>query len=341
MFCALLSVMSAAFAQKTTVYSDPMIDYRHGLSFFDEKNYGSAQEKFGQVLESLNRATEQKSDLVKIHSKFYYAICAYKLQQPVAEHLMLDFVEKHYENPKVRLTYYYLGDYYFKQKRFKKAINWFEKVDPDDLLFVERTRYHYLIGYTYFSKKRFEEAQPHFEIIRSVKGKYYYSANYYFGFISYFNDDHDLALVSFNKLQESKEYGAIVPYYISQIYFLQQRYQKLISFGIKILDNLNVDHMEEISYLVGQAYFQTQQYSNCIPFLADYVANSALVRREDRYQLAYAQYKSGVYFQAISNFQALTKEKDSLAQNATYNLANCYLKTNKKREARIALGSAS
>lgn len=47
--------------------------------------------------------------------------------------------------------------------------------------------------------------------------------------------------------------------------------------------------------------------------------------KEDIYQLAYCQYKTGAYTKAIENFKQLNLLDEAMGQNATYALADCYL----------------
>ena len=56
--------------------------------------------------------------------------------------------------------------------------------------------------------------------------------------------------------------------------------------------------------------------------------------------MAYAHYKVGEFQKAIPYFQSLTQTKDTLAQNANYHLALCYIKTDKKNYALNAFQSA-
>ena len=57
---------------------------------------------------------------------------------------------------------------------------------------------------------------------------------------------------------------------------------------------------------------------------------------KDFYQLAYAQYQTQGYVEAVLNLKELDAENDSLGQYAMYLLADCFLKTGKKEEARNA-----
>jgi TolA-binding protein len=60
----------------------------------------------------------------------------------------------------------------------------------------------------------------------------------------------------------------------------------------------------------------------------------------DSYEIAYSAYQTGDYPRAIQYFQVVAGSTDSLAQNASYHLGDCYLKTNQKRFAFNAFNAA-
>ena len=62
---------------------------------------------------------------------------------------------------------------------------------------------------------------------------------------------------------------------------------------------------------------------------------------KDFYQLAFAQYQTKKYADAILNLKELATQDDSLGQYAMYLLGDCYLKTNQKADSRSAFLRAS
>ena len=59
------------------------------------------------------------------------------------------------------------------------------------------------------------------------------------------------------------------------------------------------------------------------------------------YQLGYAYFKEKKFTKAISQFNQIIGENNSLSQNSYYTLAECYLKTNNKSAALNAFKIAS
>ena len=93
--------------------------------------------------------------------------------------------------------------------------------------------------------------------------------------------------------------------------------------------------------IVAESYYRKGDYKNAMVYLNAYSQATPTLSRDDRYTLAFCQYKSEDYASAIPNFEKVTGLQDSLEQNAWYHLAACYLKTNNKTAARNAFQFAS
>src|SRR5690606_12574772 len=91
------------------------------------------------------------------------------------------------------------------------------------------------LAYCYFNVKDFQKAQPLFGSIREIQGKYYIPANYYYGFIAYYNRQYNEALTSFQRVMNEPKYSGIVPYYVAEIYYFQNKRDQLISYAEPLL----------------------------------------------------------------------------------------------------------
>lgn len=333
--------MLVATAQQTQYFIDPQAAYRKGLELFDEKNYLAARQRFEEIYK-VRPALQAKPDEVMMQNlEYYIAICAVEANDKDAEALLLDYNTKYHQTDKRRMLYFYLGKYYYNNKRYNDAITYLEKVDVTDLSNEQIVEYKFSLGYSYFTKKKFKEAKPLFKAIKDIKEKYYYPANYYYAFISFYTQDYNEALKSFTQIEDSKMYAAVIPYYVSQIYFLKNDYDKTIDYVGKNVNRSDVLYKDEMRLLIGRAHFQKSEYDKALPYLEKAVDKSGKASKEDIYMLAYCQYKAGDYAAAIENFKDLNLLNEKMSQNATYALADSYLKTNQKDKARSAFQSAS
>jgi len=339
--CGIVLNFTKILAQESTYYTEDNEALKRGLNLVDQKLYAPAQKEFKELKKEFSKATDNHEYTVLMFADFYYAFCAAKLNEKDAELLITRFIEAYHETTLRNKAYFELGSYYFRQNKSSNAIEWYEKVDTKELTNIELIEYKFNFGYMYFKKKKFDDAKPLFKSIKDAKHQYAEPATYYYGFISFYEENYKEAEKSFEKLKDSKLYKNAVPYYLTQIYFLRKNYQKVIDYAAPLISQARTENIEEIAHIVGQAYFELNDYENAAPLIEAYVNYASKVSKEELYQLAYAQYKTNNFIDALENFQELNIIEDSLGQNAMYCLADCYLKTNNKAKAKDAFQQAA
>lgn len=328
-------------AQQTQLYIDKEAAFKNGLELFDEKNYLSAREKFEEIYKVQKTVTTHSNEVLMQNLEYYIAVCATESNDKDAEQLLLSYYKNYHETDKRRLVYFYLGKYYYKNKRYTEAIDYFTKVNIDDLNNDQIYDYKFQLAYSYFTKKKFTEAKPLFYSVKDIQDKYFYPATYYYAFICFYTKDYDEALKNFTKIEDSKLYASVIPYYVAQIYYIKKDYPQVITYVKKALDKPGVLYKEEMKFLLGKTYFQQNDYAKAYPLLNEYVTKAPKASKEDIYQLGYSAYMTGEYQKAIDNFKQLTILDEKLGQNATYAMADCYLKLGQKDKARSAFQSAA
>lgn len=330
-------ITTASFAQKTAVYESPEDIYESAFELFQKEKYNAAQKQFEEVIDQIDAS----SSLMKSNAEYYSAICALELFNEDAEDMIKTFIEEHPEHSLVRKAYFQLGKYQYRKKRYRQAIRSLEKVDVYDLDTEEKNEYYFKLGYSYFKSDEYEKAKSNFYKIIKSDNEYIDPATYYYGHIAYENGNYETALKNFNKLLDNEIFKPVLPYYITQIYYKQEKYDKLLEIAPDLLEEASKKRKSEISRLIGDAYYKTNRYDKSLPYLEEFHNTSKKRKsREDHYQLAYAYYRSGTYDKAIKQFDNVTTGDDTLAQNAYYHMADCYLKTDEKKYAYNAFLSA-
>ncbi len=330
-FLACMLIMAGAVVgQQTSVHTDNDLNYKKGLELFNKEKYAAAQALFIKASKNNNSIFSE----IKVNSDYYAAICAAHLFSKDADDLLFAFIQNYPESNKLRTAYFHLGIFKFRRKKFKEAIDWLEKIDVYDLNTDELAEYYFKLGYSYFEELRFEEASKMFFEIKDVETPFKGPAIYYYSHIAYLQKNYETAFGGFIKLINDDNFSSVVPYYIAQIYFLQERYDMVLEYAPPLLDSSNTKRAPEIARLIGESYYKTQKYKESISYLQQYAKTQAKLLPEDYYQLAYAYYKSGEYNSAIEYFKELSSYEDKLAQNALYLIADCYLKLDNKNFAR-------
>ncbi|MBN1340715.1 MAG: tetratricopeptide repeat protein [Bacteroidales bacterium] len=339
----LLSVISLALffisaaGQQTAIYDDPLSGYREAVNLFEKEKYGAARNLFQDVAEKTNGSGSE----MYVSSRYYDALCAYFLYHGDAEFSLLRFAEDFPEHTRNSNINFYLGADAFRNKKYTSASKYFEKVDLQKLSPDEKEEYHFKAGYADFKSDRFKEARQHFVMVKDGGSMYAVPAGYFYGHIVYAEGDYETALNEFRKISGDPTFGPIVPYYIIQILFYQEKYKEVATYGPSLLEDATEKRRPEIIRLIGESWFREKNYEKAREYLEQYNAMPGVyVDRGDYYQLGFVQFKLNDYEPAILNLQKAAGPNDTLSQYAYYYLAHCYLKTDKKQYAGNAFLSA-
>ena len=327
LFCFIFCV--GLSAQVNNHYLSPVNEYEYGVELFQKRKYGAAQKQF---LKAIQRLNDTKSEF-SISAEYYSAMCAIELFNKDAERLFLTFIENHPQNPKVKTAYFHLGRYNYRKRKWKKVVEWLAKVDVYDLTIDEWAEYYFIQGYSYYEEEDFENAAKSFYEIKDVDTKYTAPATYFYSHISYTKKDYETALVGFKKLEGDEKFGQIVPYYITQILYLGEKYKELIDYAPALLDSAQPTRASEIARLLGESYYRLKSYKEAIPYLERYQNETRGAKDEDLYQLGYAYYQTKEYEKAVSLFKQVVYQESELAQTAYYHMAECYMSMNKNQFA--------
>lgn len=333
--------MQILVAQQTNIYTEEQVLFEKGKTYFEEENYSLAQEKFAEFLDTYQHSFAQPMVLKKTAAAYYYALAAQKQGHPNAKMLLVKFIDEHAQSTYVSKAYYELGQIYFGEKKYREVINVYKQIDPLVLSEASRDKFYFQFAYSYFTNKEFDRAKSLFAQIINDYNEYHFDANYYYGVISFFDKDFELALQSFQRVEKNKRYSKAIPYYITLIYYFQKNYEELLTYAVPKAKSRSVKYRKEINQIVGEIFFERKNYSEALPYLTYYVDNTRKVRKEDIYQLGYTQYKVGNFKKAMKNFQELSSLKDLIGQNAMYHLADCYLRIKDKAKAHSAFDAAS
>ncbi len=324
-------------AQQTEIHTHPYEAYDRARVLFDKGQFVQAKNQFAKVIES---SPEPHSE-IRIDAEYYHAICALELQQRNSEHEVEEFVRAHPASPRVDEITWHTANHYFGRRKYNDAIDWYERLDPRILARAERPEYHFKLGYSYFMREKFEESKPHLLEAVESKSEYRSSAIYYYGHIAYSEGKTASALEYFESLRGDPNFGPIVPYYITQIYYDLESWEELATSGESLLASATEKRAPEVARLIGEAHYHLGEYEVALPYLQRYREEGPRMKDEDYYQLGYTYYRTESYDEAIGAFNKIVDARDSLAQNAYFHLADCYLKKDQKSEALNAFESVA
>ena len=334
---AFICFISVAVSQQPRNVIDPLSTYNQAREYFQKEQYSLAYPLFRE-LELNQRETDRSNSSINYQEiKFYAIVCALMQNEAKAVTLAREYIDIEDNAPRVELMNFYLAEYYFRKKDFSNAISGYENVSIDNLGNREIADLKFHLGYSYFTSNRFEQAKPLFNTIRQLpKDPNYQDANYYYGFLAFYDRNYKDAMEAFTIVEDHPTYGKVVPYYIANIQYAQGDKEKALTYAENTLKRGDQHYDLELRQMIGHAYFEKKEYAKALPYLEAYVTKTDKIKREDLYELSFAYYHAGNLEKAIEGFKQLGGKEDSLAQNAMYLLADSYLKTGQKANARNA-----
>ena len=327
-------------AQETTVFTDAQRSFKRGADFYEQGLFGKAQREFRQLLQLVQPSNEPEYEALRTQARLYYAKSAVRLGLPDGEKLMLDFIREHAPDPVSNQALIELADYYYNNKEYEKAVDYFNQIPSYNLTKDQRAEVKFKTGYAHFVQKQFDQAKSSFKAIEDIQNDYYFATHYYLGLIYFFEGNYDQAVEDLTIAGRSQRYDDYIPYYLAQIYFAQAKYDEVIRYVEPQLAQSSQRRTKELNQLIGQAYFEKGDYAKALPYLEYYAENTGTLREEEFYQLGYAQYKTGNYQKAIRNFEQLTGVDSEIGQTASYILGDLYLKSGDRNSARNAFSAA-
>ncbi len=332
--------LSPSLAQRYVSEVSPVNHFQQGMDLLDKKKYGAARVEFETYLQL------QPTGAYASESEYYAAYSAVRLYNPDGEAKLADFVRNNPSNPKALRANYELGNFYFRDEDYGKAIEAFEATDARNLSRTDEATRDFKLAYAYFSRKKFKEAQPLFDNIKRSDNVYQSAASYYAGYIASQQGDYEQALEDLRRAEQEESYAKVTPYLIASIFSKQGNYDRVIDYGEKMIARSNnegedaVANAAEIGLLVGDAYYEQGKFEQAEPYLANYVATQNPTP-DVRYRLAYTQYQTGKQQEALDNFKQVASGKDSLGQHASYYLGVLYVKQDNPEYAATAFETAS
>lgn len=337
-FCLLALLLSLnSFSQGNFNITDPEKKFKEAKGLFIKEEYSLAYPLLKELKQQYPENTITDHTYLNQDVDYYYIVCGLRLDQPVAETEAKQFIASANNEPRQQIMGYNLAKYYFVKGDYSNAITFYERAGYDNLSNDEIADAKFELAYSYFNVKRFTDAKPLFnEVHQLPKNKYYYPANYYYGYINYGDKNFTEALKAFKVVENQTAYQGLVPYYISEIYYFEGKKDEALKYGQEALNRGNLYYRKDLNLLIGQIYFEKKDYAKAQPLLEEYVNSSDKVSKEVLYELSYCYYEANQVEKAIEGFKQLSNETDSLGQNSMYLLGDLYLRTNQQANARSA-----
>lgn len=332
---SLLVYTSTVFGQQTKIYTHDSAPFLKALTLYQAEQYLASQSLFQKI------KNESEDELIDSDCSYYIANCAVRLNQSNADGLITSFVEEYPTSTKKNAAFNDVADYYYENSKYSYALKWYDQVDETNLTQKEKEPFYFKKGYAMFHSNQKKASKKYFNLVEDSH-VYGSQAKYYLGYIAYEGDDYKEANTLFDQVKDQEKYQEKMAYFQADMNFKLGKFQKAIDLASQRLPLASdAEERSQLNKIIGESYFNLKEYNKALTYLEEYKGKKGKWTNTDHYQLGYVFYKRNEFKAAISEFNKIIDGQNSVAQNAYYHLAECYVKTDKKQEALNAFKNAS
>ena len=271
-----------SFSQLSHSFTDREKMFKEASELFKNQQFAVAYPILQELKLHYSQNTNEYPEYLLDDLDFFYIVTGLKLGITIAENQSIEYLNWILNRPRKEQMNYHLGQFYFKKNDFQKSLENYKAAGLNNLNNDEIGNAKFEMAYCYFNLKMLKEAKPLFnEIQQLTESKYYIAANYYYGFISYYDHLYDQALKSFKIVEKAEDYKNIVPYYIAEIYYFQQKKDASLKYSESIINKNELYYANELNQLMGQIHYEKGSYIKALPLLESYIKNSTKVSECD------------------------------------------------------------
>ncbi|MEG2613484.1 MAG: tetratricopeptide repeat protein [Alistipes sp.] len=307
-----------------------------GVSLFDFGRWSDARHELLRAQAALaptDRYERQQVD-------FYLAACAVELGSADAEAALERFNEQWGASTFGNDVQFSLASLYCARGEMSAAASAFAAVDYTLLNAHRREQYDLRMGYVAFSAGRYDEAYKYFDRVAS-RSEYADHALYYKSYIEYARGHYAQAKQGFNLLASSAAYAPLVPYYLLQLEFMEGNYRYVVEQGDALAAKAVTQHRLELERVMAESWYHLGDFERTIRYLAAFGRDGGEFSRNEEYLMGYSLYRTARYADAEAYLRRACGSDDALTQNASYHLADCYVRRDAKRDAMQSFAMAA
>ena len=317
-------------------HREPDSSLKRGIELYDAGRWIDARHQLLKVREMLPSTAVSELQT----TDFYIFMCAIQLGEADIEKQMLSFMQRHKGSTYNNDIYFALAMHYCTRNEFDKARDEFANVNYKILPLDKREKFDVRMGYIEFLDKNYDAAYNYFSRI-GVASEYADHATYYKANIEYVRGEYASSKKAFTSLKSSDAYAELVPYYLLQIEYKEGNYPYVVKEGEVLLPKSSKEQARDLQRIIAESWFRMNNFRKAADYIRAFEKSGGKMERNENYILGYSLYRTANYHQAQTALHKVCGADDALTQNASYHLADCYLKNGDKRMASSAFAMAS
>ncbi len=254
----------------------------------------------------LSRYRHQKSQIGIAENLVDYPykkqLAEYQLNEPAETSIVLELVKAEILN-----------------QDYAQAQNLLSKIEISDLPEQAHGDYQFYRAYLLFVHKQFVRAQKIFDNVLSLKTQFGASSLYYSAFCDLFSAQYAASAEKFEKLRNNKKYRRDLPYYLSILYYKEEKYDQLIVHVNQTIRNPRTRHSEAMRELLSRAYYRENKWHELSNLLL--AKENCCESADQHYFVGLSLFKQRKYAQAKRHLHEASTLTSKEGQNALLALA--------------------
>lgn len=333
--CLVISIHFAS-GQRTYQYQSNTRLFEEGKELFALKNYSGSIDK----LEAYKKQSDN-ADLIQ-EADYMIVSAIYEQGRKDAPEVLKEYLEIYPDTRHADEINFFIASSHFGQEEYERAVYFFNQSNLDMLSPEQQEAYSFRLAYSLLQTKKLDEARRYFVLLKRIGRVYNEAASYYIAYIDYATGKYNDALVEFTQLKDNPRYKEQSLYYITQIYFIQNKFDKAVSEGEALLKAYpQSKNNAEVYRILGNSYYHLGNQDKAIQMLNEYMVSTDSPLRGDLYILGVCYYDKGDYKKAVQYLGQTVRQNDALTQSAYLYLGQAYLHLGDKNNARMAFENAA
>jgi TolA-binding protein len=335
LFLCCVCCIQLAVAQRSAGFVSPDRLFYEGQATFKDENYAGTIDKILQFKNLYpNSDLIQEADFLLVASNFHQGRkdAGYELRE------YLDNYPQTFHRNEISFM---LGSVYFQEGNYKMAEYWFKQSNIDLLSESQQEDYAHRMGIIKLQNNEDDEAFRLFSLLNQHSEKYRETAQFYLAYLEYKKGHYAQALTQFEQLRNNPKFRPEVLYYITQINFVQEKYNQAIREATELINAYPRNaYNTEMERIIGISYFYGSHYARAIEHL-NRSTSSGNVDPKDFYILGLSYFNLQNFAKAAEAFNKSNPQNDVLGQDIYLHLGQSYLKLGDYNNALRAFESAS
>ncbi len=281
-----------------------------GILMYHDSNYAGCIDRLSHV----DRASLTSRQIEDVN--YFTAMAAAASGYDNARQLLEKFLAAYPASVRRMDVKMAMGDVAFAAGDYAAALAEYRNVDVNCLSAVRVEDYRFRTSYCYLLLADYDDAETGFKSLLN-SSRYRNEARFYEGYIAYCRQDYARAKSLLGKVDRTSSPGNKADYYLGQIYFMEADYDAALAVSRRVIKSDAEPHFRaEANRIAGESLFNMKRENEAIPYLEQYVGETAVPAASSLYILGVKKYRDGDYAKSVRLLEKAALTDNAMGQSA-------------------------